>query len=86
MNFGDLLNRLEAECYNSHFLVGAFGLISLLFAGLILFGKVLAFIAAFSLGIACVYFAKEQEDKIQESSSGRTVDSDSTDEGSNPSS
>lgn len=86
MNIGDLINRLEAECYNSSLLVGAFGLVCLLLAGLMLFAKGLVFILAFSLGVGCIYFAKEQEDKFQESSNGRTVDSDSTDEGSSPSS
>lgn len=84
MSFTEFTERVEAECYNSPTLIGAFGFICIIFAVLIVISKLLATMVCVAMAGSCIYFAKEQRD--QESSKGRTVDSDSTDEGSSPSS
>lgn len=84
MNFTCLIERLQADSYNSPYLVGAFGIFLMIFLVLSVFVKGLAYISMFSAGAACLYFAREQT-KDQGSFKGKTPDSESGNEGSTPS-
>ena len=84
MSISTFFERLEGEAYNSPNLVGFFGALCFLFLVLVFLAKGLASILLIGVGGACLYFWREQIN--QESSKGRTSDSESDSEGSNPSS